>query len=90
MRIPLCSGKTTSWQSALRKRVKSCVMHRRNGIYGIEQPYPWKEGFSMFFLDSFQQLVELGAQVVIFDQCPHGSESQKTTQVLYDGRGKGT
>ena len=61
------------------------ILHQQGGAYGVEQPFPWRFGFSMFDLDSFKRLEDMGARRVVFDQCPYGGEAKKPTHVLYYG-----
>ena len=61
------------------------ILHRQRKVYGVEQPYPWKSGFSMFDLEAFAALEKQGAKRVVFDQCPFGAEVRKPTQILYWG-----
>ena len=61
------------------------IIKQRGGIYGVEQPFPWKDGVCMFDLDCFKELVMDGGRVVVFDQCMYEAPSTKPTQILYYG-----
>ena len=47
--------------------------------FGLEQPFLWKGGVKMFDLQPFQELVALGAETVIFDQCEYKVVTVKPT-----------
>ena len=70
------------------RTAQACQLSRdAGGGYAVEQPWPWKGGVSMFDLAPFITLRRNGAQSVVFDQCMHGGDSPKPTQLLYEGAG---
>jgi hypothetical protein len=51
--------------------------------FGVEQPWPWQGSPGMFDLPCFKRLRRKGAISVVFDQCMHGGESRKPTEILF-------
>jgi hypothetical protein len=68
---------------ALRAAKAASIQIRAGRGVALENPQPWKQLPSLFYLEPLTELLALGAKDVDFAQCPFGASSAKRTRIRY-------